>query len=232
MNISDAVTSIKNATNKAQTFISNDLRELILGKLNNSELQLTNVINLDRPATTFRWTVFMPEKLLDYGKNDGIVLGQLPKEYIETCNLTLPLFSSISTSKEVIYTRTRYPGVKKSDLGSLSIDFYEDESYRTFSYLSRWNEACISKIGSFKPLKARVGVVKFAAYNIENSDPQFAAVFYVVPTSNLSLTYNGESGRQKYKIDFKILYWEIMTYEESQNEKSINDLFSSINKFI
>ena len=237
MNISDAITSIKNATSEAHTFISNDLKDLILGKVNNDELQLGKVINLDRPATTFRWTVFMPEKLLDWGtknnKNSGTKLGQLPKEYVESCNINLPHFTSVAASDEIVYCQTKYMGVQRPSLGSLSMEFYEDESYRTGSYFNRWNNACFShRQGTFKPLRAKVGAIKFVAYGIENSNPGFAAIFYTIPTSTLTYNYNGESGRQKHKVDFKILHWEIITYEESQNEKSINDLFSSVGKFI
>ena len=98
-------------------------------------MAIDKITNLDRPANTFQWALVMPHELLSI-KNEpiGIILGTIPEEYVEKCTIDLKLFSSIGQG-DIVYTRTKYPIVQRPELGTMSIEFYEDENYTTTQHI-------------------------------------------------------------------------------------------------
>ena len=100
-----------------------------------SLMAIDKITNLDRPANTFQWALVMPHELLSI-KNEpiGIILGTIPEEYVEKCTIDLKLFSSIGQG-DIVYTRTKYPIVQHPELGTMSIEFYEDENYTTTQHI-------------------------------------------------------------------------------------------------
>ena len=100
-----------------------------------SLMAIDKITNLDRPANTFQWALVMPHELLSI-KNEpiGIILGTIPEEYVEKCTIDLKLFSSIGQG-DIVYTRTKYPIVQLPELGTMSIEFYEDENYTTTQHI-------------------------------------------------------------------------------------------------
>lgn len=193
---------------------------------------IENIINMDRPATTFRWACFMPENLEPYGGRVGETVGKLEKEYVSSCEINLPLFSSVG-SNTVVYSHVKYLEPKKPELGTMTIEFYESFYYPVLTYFKKWDDVCCSTVGTFKPLKAKVGKIVLEAFDIEDDTSQLTCEFYVIPTSNLTLRFNGESDRQKPKIEFKILQYKLTDKDAKTigNEISVTDIISYINKF-
>lgn len=242
MNYGTIISTIKSSYQSVNSFLNNDLLALFQSKITTP--LLTDITNLDRPAVTFRWVVQMPSTLFPYSKNNlKEEIGTLPSNYVESCQLSLPIFSSVA-DESYYFDRSRINVAKFPDNGILNLTFYEDENYTTTKYLLNWSNVCYNRVtGYFKPLKARVGKINLCAFGIEDNDLKLCASMYVIPhnSSSLDLNFNGESDRQKITVSFSLLYWDIKTAKDFNPDgnggytildgNNIDDIISKIIKY-
>ena len=158
------------------------------------DLSVSDVLNLDRPAPTWRWLCTLPAM-------DGIIIDPIRCENVE-----VPFTSTLATQDK--YREGMHRNiVSGASYDTVSAEFYETEDYKTTAYFLAWKKRI------FDEDKKTYGVpgqyLQFISFRLLPVVESTSGGNYVdlafeecYPNSIAKVRYGGETGKVKIKVDF------------------------------